>query len=148
MRHQSNQWEGRRLSRTLCHHAGVLAAGMVVLVRKESVRGDRLRTSTCGAHTKELPACDHGRGKRGLQRERVRRGERKGSQAGSASSGVAASERVRAARAYRLRFFPKCGRQKRLEQKILLLGAASYGGAGFQLLHKFSSRVNLRRGER
>ena len=22
MRHQSNQWEGRRLSSTLCHHAG------------------------------------------------------------------------------------------------------------------------------
>ena len=46
-----------------------------LLVRNESVRGDRLRTSTCGAHTKELPACDHGRGKRGLQRERVRKGE-------------------------------------------------------------------------
>ena len=45
-----------------------------LLVRKESVRGDRLRT--CGAHTKELPACDHGRGKRGLQRDRRRlRGE-------------------------------------------------------------------------
>ena len=77
-----------------------------LLVRKESVRGDRLRT--CGAHTKELPACDHGRGKRGLQRERVRKGKQVTKQ--GASPGLA--ERARA------RCLSKCGRQKRLPQKI------------------------------
>ena len=39
MRHQSNQWEGRRLSRTM--QARRRQAWL--LVRNESVRGDRLR---------------------------------------------------------------------------------------------------------
>ena len=108
-----------------------------LLVRKESVRGDRLRT--CGAHTKELPACDHGRGKRGLQRDRRRlRGEggrpsrERFARSGRARCASCADER-------KLRFLTKCGRQKRLERKILLLllAAAGYGGAGFQLVHKF-----------
>ena len=56
-----------------------------------------------------------------------------------ASPGVAERARARCA-GVEASVFPKCGRQKRLEQKILLLlllAAAGYGGAGFQLVHKF-----------
>ena len=73
MRHQSNQWQGRRLSRTL-RATMQAAAGMVAGAQGERSRRSCVRT--CEAHTKELPACDHGRGKRGLQRDRRRlRGE-------------------------------------------------------------------------
>ena len=106
-----------------------------LLVRNESVRGDRLRTSTCGAHTKELPACDHGRGKRGLQRERVRKGEAS-DQAGSfAWSGRARACALRGRRGFG--FSRSVVDKKGLSKKILLLAAAGYGGAGFQLVRKF-----------
>ena len=89
-----------------------------LLVRKESVRGDRLRT--CGAHTKELPACDHGRGKRGLQRDRRRlRGEgRRATKQGALRQEWPSALRV-APMSVIFGFFvlPKCGRQKRLPLK-------------------------------
>ena len=79
------------------------------------------------------------------RRGRVRHEEQGGRAGKRASEADATNESATslrsslAARAYRLRFFPKCGRQKRLPQKILLLrlAAAGYGGAGFQLLHEF-----------
>ena len=100
-----------------------------LLVRNESVRGDRLRTSTCGAHTKELPACDHGRGKRGLQRERVRKGEAS-DQAGSfAWSGRARACALRGRRGFG---FPEVWSTKKAStnQKKRRSAAAGWWGGG------------------
>ena len=67
------------------------------------------------------------------------RASKRASEADATNESATSLRSSLAAQAYRLRFFPKCGRQKRLEQKILpsRLAAAGYGGAGFQLVRKF-----------
>ena len=124
-----------------------------LLVRKESVRGDR--PCTCGAHTKELAACD-GRGKRGLQRDRRRlRGEggrpsrERFARSGRARCALRApmcdeGDGFRFYRLYRS-VVDKKGLSKKFSSALALPATV---GPDFSYCISSSSRVNLRRGER
>ena len=86
MRHQSNQWEGRRLCRTFCATRRRRQACFVCWSARRACEGIGCAHME---HTEELPACDVAEASGAFSVTGEGSGGKAGDQAGSASPGVA-----------------------------------------------------------